>query len=80
MHDADSSMNNPTARTDNNTAGTTLTQMINQYGDHAPLRPNDNDKSLSLATSLISLYFSGSHLISIAFVCLILNMMMKRRK
>ena len=34
--------------------------------------------SSSLATSLISLYFSGNHLILIAFVCLIVYMM--RRK
>ena len=47
MHDAHSSMNNPTAHTYNTTAGTTLTQIINQSGGHAPLRTNDNDKSSS---------------------------------
>ena len=36
MHDAHSSMNNPTAHTYNTTAGTTLTQIINQSGGHAP--------------------------------------------
>ena len=88
MHDAHSSMNNPTAHTYNTTAGTTLTQIINQSGGHAPLRTNDNNNSSSnwflvsssLAISPISLYFSGNHLIFIAFVCLVLYMMMVRRK
>ena len=33
--------------THNTTAGTTLTQMTNQSGGHAPLRTNGNDKSSS---------------------------------
>ena len=40
MHDAHSSMNSPTAQTYNTTAGTTLIQIINQSGGHAPLRTN----------------------------------------
>ena len=47
MHDAHSSMNNPSAQTYNTTAGTTLIQIINQSGGHAPLRTNDSDKSSS---------------------------------
>ena len=90
MHNAHSSMNNPTVQTYNTTAGTTLIQIINQSGGHAPLEQITMTNlqvnwflvSLSLATSPISLYFSGSHLIFIAFVCLrlILYMMMARRK
>ena len=51
MHSAHSSMNNPPAHTYNTTAGTTLTQMINQSGGYAPLRTNDNDKSSSYLVS-----------------------------
>ena len=47
MHDAHTSMNNPTAHTYNTTAGTTLIQMINQSGGLVPLRTNDNEKSSS---------------------------------
>ena len=44
MEDGHSIMNIPTSHTYNTSAVTTLTQMNSQYGGHAPLRTNGNDK------------------------------------